>query len=161
MTCFFLELAVPNPVTLIAKIEYLKHRLIRLHEVMKNRFPVNSHSIPVPEQIDIQKLRHGGVITTDNCNQAQKVRHLLLCQLLDEPAWKKEGAKCQGLFHGLSDELRQTIVLVAMEDAPSTRIQNRTDIQAQDTARREKEELYRETNMENATEEYIEGLYYH
>ena len=33
-----------------------------------------------------------------------------------EPARKKEGAKCQGLFHGLSDELRQAIVLVAMED---------------------------------------------
>lgn len=78
-----------------------------------------------------------------------------------EPARKKEGAKCQGLFHGLSDELRQAIVLVAMEDAPSTRIQNRTDIQAQDTARREKEELCKEKNMENATEEYIEGLYYH
>jgi hypothetical protein len=40
-------------------------------------------------------------------------------------ARKKEGAKCQGLFHGLSNELRQAIVLVAMEDAPSTRIQNR------------------------------------
>jgi hypothetical protein len=37
-----------------------------------------------------------------------------------EPAYKKESAKCQGLFHGFSDELRQAIVLVAMEDAPST-----------------------------------------
>jgi len=78
-----------------------------------------------------------------------------------EPARKKEDAKCQGLFHGLSNELRQAIVLVAMEDASSTRIQNCTDIQAQDTARREKEELCKEKNTENATEEYIEGLYYH
>ena len=82
MTCFSLELAVPNHVTMLAKIESLKHRLIRLHEVMKNQFPSNSHSIPLPEQIDIQKLRHGGVITTDTCNQAQKVRRLL-CQLVD------------------------------------------------------------------------------
>jgi hypothetical protein len=81
MTCF-LELAVPNPVTLPAKIESLTHRLIRLHEVMKNQFPDNSHSIPLPEQIDIQKLQHGGVITTDSCNQAQKVR-CILCQLVD------------------------------------------------------------------------------
>ncbi len=78
-----------------------------------------------------------------------------------EPAWKKEGAKCRGLFHGLSDEIRQAIVWVAMEDAPSTQIQNRIDIQAQNTARGEKEELFKEKNMENATEEYIEGLYYH
>jgi len=42
----------------------------------------NSHSIPLPEQIEIQKLRHGGVITTDTCNQAQKVPRLL-CQLVD------------------------------------------------------------------------------
>ena len=51
-----------------------------------------------------------------------------------DPARKKEGAKCHGLFHGLSDELRQAIVLVAMEDGPSTQIQNHTDIQVQDTA---------------------------
>ena len=51
-----------------------------------------------------------------------------------DPARKKEGAKCHGLFHGLCDKLRQAIVLVAMEDVPSTRIQNCTDIQAQDTA---------------------------
>jgi hypothetical protein len=81
MTCF-LELAVPNLVTLSAKIESLKHRLIRLHEVMKNRFPGSSHFIPLPEQIDIQKLQHGGVITTDTCNQAKKVRRIL-CQLVD------------------------------------------------------------------------------
>jgi hypothetical protein len=55
MTCF-LELAVPNPVTLPAKIESLKHRLIRLHEVMKNQFPGNSHSILLPEQIQAQKV---------------------------------------------------------------------------------------------------------
>jgi hypothetical protein len=78
-----------------------------------------------------------------------------------EPARKKESAKCQELFHGLSNELRQAIVLVAMEDALSTGILNRTDIQAQDTAWQEKEELFKEKNMENATEEYIEGLYYH
>ena len=67
-------------------------------------------------------------ISDMNRNKYQQRKH--------EPARKKEGrAKCQGLFHGLSDELRQAIVLVAMEDGPSTQIQNHTDIQVQDTAR--------------------------
>ena len=77
------------------------------------------------------------------------------------PPRKKEGAKCQGMFFGLPDDVKHAIVLVAMEDAPSTSRQNRADIQAQDTARREKEELLKEKNLEDATEEFIEGLYYH
>jgi hypothetical protein len=77
------------------------------------------------------------------------------------PPHKKEDAKCQGMFFGLPDDVKQAIVLVAMEDAPSTSRQNRADIQAQDTARREKEELLKEKNLEDATEEFIEGLYYH
>ena len=48
-----------------------------------------------------------------------------------------------------------------MEDAPSTRKQNTAAIQAQDTARREKEEMFKERNLENATEDFIEALYYH
>jgi hypothetical protein len=40
----------------------------------------------------------------------------------------------------------QAIVLVAMEDAPSTSRQNYGDIQAQDTARQEKDELLKEKN---------------
>ncbi len=51
---------------------------------------------------------------------------------------KKEGAECQGMFFGMPHDVKQAIVLVAMEDAPSTSRQNRADIQAQDTARQEK-----------------------
>ena len=61
----------------------------------------------------------------------------------------------------MPDDVKQAIVLVAMEDAPSTSRQNRADIQAQDTARQEKEELLKEKTLEDATEEFIEGLYYH
>jgi hypothetical protein len=77
------------------------------------------------------------------------------------PPRKKEGAKCQGMFFGLPDDVKHGIVLVAMEDAPSTSRQNCADIQAQDTARREKEELLKEKNLEDATKEFIGGLYYH
>ncbi len=48
---------------------------------MDKRFPGNPHSIPLPAQIDIQKLGHGGVITTDTCNQAQKVQRIL-CEIV-------------------------------------------------------------------------------
>jgi hypothetical protein len=60
------------------------------------------------------------------------------------------------MFFGLPDDVKQAIVLVAMEDASLTSRQNWADIQAQDTARREKEELLKEKNLENATEEFIE-----
>ena len=70
-------LGFANPVTLYAKIESLKHRLIRLHKVMSNQFPGNPHSILLPEQIDMQKLQHQGVIITDTCNQAQKIQRIL------------------------------------------------------------------------------------
>ena len=41
-------------------------------------YPGNSHLIPSPEEIDIQKLSHGGLITSDTCNQEQRVRRLLV-----------------------------------------------------------------------------------
>ena len=71
-----------HPLTLQKKIESLKHRLIRLHEVLNNKYPGNSHCLPSPEQINIQKLGHGGVIMTDTCNQAQKVRRLICDQVV-------------------------------------------------------------------------------
>ena len=43
----------------------------------------------------------------------------------------------------------------------STRETNNTAIQAQDTVRQMKEELTREKGLENATEEFTDGLYYH
>jgi hypothetical protein len=108
-----------------------------------------------------QEVQEYGQINISSAAAISDMNRNKYLQRKHKPAWKKEGAKCQGLFHGLSDELRQAIVLVAMEDAPSTQIQNRTDIQVQDTAWQAKEELCKEKNMEKATEEYIEGLYYH
>ena len=46
-----------------------------------------------------------------------------------------------------------------MADAPSTRERNNKDLKLMVTARREKEELAREKNMEKATEEYIEAMF--
>ena len=49
-----------------------------MHEFLDQYYPGNSHLLPLPEDIDIQKLSHGGLITSDTCNQAQKVRRLLV-----------------------------------------------------------------------------------
>jgi hypothetical protein len=50
------------------------------------------------------------------------------------PPRKKTIAKAQGMFHGLSDVIREVIILVAMKDAPSTRKKNNDAIQLQATA---------------------------
>lgn len=49
-----------------------------MHKFLDESYPSNSHLLPSPEDIDIQKLSHGGLITSDICNQAQKVRRLLV-----------------------------------------------------------------------------------
>ncbi len=71
-----------HPLKLQKKIEFLKHRLIRLHKVLNNKYPGNSQCLPSPAQINIQKLGHGGVITTNTCNQAQKGQCLICDQVL-------------------------------------------------------------------------------
>jgi hypothetical protein len=77
-----LALDFPYPVTLLEKIESLKHRLTTLEEVLNNKFPGNTHGLPSPEQINIQKLGHGGVTTTNTCNQAQKIRCMICDQVV-------------------------------------------------------------------------------
>jgi hypothetical protein len=67
----------PIAIELHDKIESFKHRLRQLHNLLNEKYPDYSHDIPSPDVIDIQKLGHGGCITTDTCNQAQKVQRLL------------------------------------------------------------------------------------
>jgi hypothetical protein len=69
------------PLRMNLKLNSLKDRLSRLHEVLNESYPGNSHLIPSPEQIDVQKLSHGGFIMSDTYNQAQKVRRLLVAQI--------------------------------------------------------------------------------
>ena len=51
-------------------------------------------------------------------------------------------------------------MLVAMSDAPATKSRNNGDLVLQLEAKQAKEELPKQKNMENATDVYIEGLYY-
>jgi hypothetical protein len=48
-----------------------------------------------------------------------------------------------------------------MKDAPATRLRNNEDLALQAKARREKEEMIKAKNMEKATEELIEAMYYY
>jgi hypothetical protein len=65
-----------------------------------------------------------------------------------------------GLFHQFPHELREAIVRVAMKDASATKHRNNEDLALQAKARRAKEEMIKAMNMEKATEEYIDGMYY-
>ena len=47
-----------------------------------------------------------------------------------------------------------------MKDAPATKLCNNEDLAFQAKARRAKEEMIKANNLEKATEEYIEGMYY-
>ena len=64
-----------------SKINSLKNRLQRLHDIVLTNFPELIDSIPSPDGIDISKLREHGVIMTDSCNAAQKARWLLRHQI--------------------------------------------------------------------------------
>ena len=78
-----------------------------------------------------------------------------------EPEQKKSATKARGMFFELSEVEQEAIVLVGMRDAPATRAKTNDAILAQDTARWRKGELAKEKGMEQAGEEFIEGLYYH
>jgi len=61
----------------------------------------------------------------------------------------------------LPEELKITAVMAAMEDAPATRQSNIASIDAQRAMKRKKEELKKQTELENASDDYIEALIYH
>ena len=54
---------------------------MRLEDVMHMRCPEKIHLVPSPAGIDVSKLGNGGVIMTDTCNTAQKIRRILVDQI--------------------------------------------------------------------------------
>jgi hypothetical protein len=46
--------------------------------MVNKRCPEKSAFVPSPNEIDINKLGDGGVVMTDTCNAAQKLRRILV-----------------------------------------------------------------------------------
>ena len=81
---------------------------------------------------------------------------------LQRPLTKKEHESGErGLFHELPEELRVTLLIMAMEDAPATRQSNAESLEVQRKMKEEKEEIAKLNQNEKATDDYIESLIYH
>ena len=68
-------------ISVIIQITKLRHHLQRWKQVTAREFPDISdllYMIPYPDIIYINNLGDGGTITTDTCNDARKVRRLLV-----------------------------------------------------------------------------------
>ena len=65
-----------------------------------------------------------------------------------------------GLFHSFPPELRSSVLIMAMENAPATRKENANELEFVHQARQRKAELQKKKCMEKSTEEYIEATYY-
>ena len=57
-------------------------------EVTKEMYPDFQHNIPNKSEMSISKLAKGGLLTSDTCNTARKIR-LLLCEKIEEAAREK------------------------------------------------------------------------
>ena len=67
----------------------------------------------------------------------------------------------KGLFWLLPQEVQDAIIQSAIEDAPDQRKRNNEELEAQRKAKEQKEQLVRELNLHNATEAYIDAIYYY
>ncbi len=77
------------------------------------------------------------------------------------PTKSENSVKPLGKFHQFDPSLQEAIIITAMTDAPATQKQNNDDLERQAKARRIKEDLIKEKNLQKATEENIAALYYY
>ena len=59
--------------TTISSLIHLKTGKKALREIVDKKHPSNSNLVPSEGKIDITKICHGGCITIDICNAAQKL----------------------------------------------------------------------------------------
>ena len=72
-----------------------------------------------------------------------------------------DGRGKAGLFHKFPEGIRIALVKVAMEDAPRAQNVNSLLLSKQREAKREKAEIAKHMILQNATETYIDAMYYH
>ena len=78
-----------------------------------------------------------------------------------KPADLAPKQKPLGAMHTISPQLKNAILTMASRDAPAEMAQERTDLFNQRQERRRKEALALEVGRHNATEQYVDRLYYH
>ena len=117
---------------------------------------------------DLAESSFAGVTAQVQCygrigmHAAAAVSDMSRNQFLSRPTTKRDISKGErGLFHGLPEELRVTAMMAAMEEAPSTRQSNNASIEAQRAWKQKKEDLKKQVELENASDDYIEALIYH
>ena len=117
---------------------------------------------------DLAESSFAGVTAQVQCygrigmHAAAAVSDMQRNDFLSRPTSKKSISNNErGLFQCLPEELKITAVMVAMEDAPATRKSNVASVEAQRAMKAQKEELKKQKELANASDDYIESLIYH
>jgi hypothetical protein len=82
------ELSETQCNSIVTTIEECGRMLARWAEVTEEMYPDFQHDIPDKSEMSISKLAKGGLLTSDTCNTARKIR-LLLCEKIEEAAREK------------------------------------------------------------------------
>ena len=67
----------------------------------------------------------------------------------------------QGLFHMLSQEMKNSLLIMARRDRDKVRKYDTSALEKQRAAKEKKEEVLKQRGFERASEAYIDGIYYH
>ena len=74
---------------------------------------------------------------------------------------KRKATKKDGFFHTLPEELRNSLIIMALEYSPETKKVDQILLSKQRAAKRQKEKLAHEHGLQMASEKYIDALYYY
>ena len=67
----------------------------------------------------------------------------------------------QGLFHMLSQEMKNSLLIMAKKDRDKVRKYDATALEQQRAAKEKKEQLLIKRGFEKVSEAYIDGIYYY
>lgn len=117
---------------------------------------------------DLAESSFGGVTLQVQCFgriglcNAAAISDMRMNSFLSRPTTSKEmESDKRGLVHGLPEELKITLLMVAMEDAPATRQSNRDALSKQREMKKKKKELAQQKELADKGDQYISSLIYH
>jgi hypothetical protein len=74
--------------------------------------------------------------------------------------FSRNGNTTKGMFHQFDPNMRECLLMVAIEDAPETISVNRDDLDKQREAKRKKKKMIKKKSLERAKEDLVEASYY-